>query len=356
MFRTLRTAAVVALAAVLMGLAPAAAADTAPDPASGPADVAIPYDDAASIEPQAPWRIADCAAVSAESPLVRACDAESIELRADGYDPEAGVTRLPVRLVAGDRTLEVSYRVTLEAPAAPSVTSPGERAVASGAILRVPLSDFAPACIACAAGGGTRVVDVDPVEAGTAWTTPTHVVFRAAAGYRGAADVHVEVVDDHGSAARTGIPVSVYPARAEAELIALDVTVPLSAEGGAEIDLRTLVASRSGDEVVVVGCGAPLHGAVACDRDGVARYRGTGAEDQFSFHVAAGGEQAWGSVTLVPGGTAEGPVPTAPSAAAVDGAAVAMGIVPPIPPEGGSAADDGMFRALSAVLDRVGAQ
>lgn len=347
--------AVVAAVLLVLGVAAAGHAAVPADeqPVAGPADVSIPYEDTASIEPQPPWRIVDCAAVRAASELVRSCDGELIVLGADGYDPDAGVTALPVTLTTGTRTMTVAYRVTREAPPAPATRAPSERFVAAGALLRVPLTDFALACTVCGDGGSARVWAVDPVEAGTAWTTATHVVFHASRHYRGKADIHVAIADDFGTVSATGVPAFVYPGDERVALTALDVRVPLDEDGGAEIDLTGLTMLRGDGEVLVVGCGASAHGAVACDATGRAVYRGSGRADQFSFRVAAGGEQAWGSVTLVETGEDAGLVPTAPPAGDEP---VPMAIIPPLPPEGGGAGASGLFPPFTALLDRVGAK
>lgn len=328
-------------------------ASSAADAASaGPSDIAIPYADTASIEPQAPWRIADCDAVRALSPLVRECDAETILLGAESYDAEAGVTVLPVSLTTGPRTMTVQYRVSMEPPPAPAATPVTGRAVAAGALLRIPLSDFAVDCTVCVDGGSTAVAEIDPVEAGSAWTTPTHVVFRASREFRGSADIHLIVADDYGTETRSGATVSVYPG--VDELVALDVAVEISAEGRADIDLSALAGTTSNSEITVVGCGAAVHGSVVC-LDGVAQYTGPvdAGADQFGFHVIAGGEQAYGSVVIVAEGEPTGVV----SVTRVDGdEPVPMLVRPPTPPESGGRATQGLFRPISAVLDRVGAR
>ncbi|KZE91404.1 hypothetical protein [Microbacterium sp. TNHR37B] len=329
-------------------------AEDAPTP-SGPADVAIPYGDTASIEPQYPWRVASCADVRAVSDLVVSCDAESIVLSAETYDPDAGTTVIPVTLSgtgpsASGRKMTVRYRVTLEPPPAPAARPIPERAVAAGALLRVPFSEFSLACTLCGNGGGTRVLGVEPAEAGSAWTTPTHVVFRASRDYRGDAEIRVGVSDDVGSETQTGIVAFVYPARDQ--VWAGDVFVAVDAKGRAEIDLAALAGSAAGADVDVVGCGAAVHGTVTC-ADGTARYAGKTLPDQFAFRVLAGADQAWGSVTLVPEGEAVGPVPMAPSP---ERTTVPMRIIPPAPPTEKSGADGGLFVPFTELLDRVGAR
>lgn len=336
----------ISVAALLLGTT------IADQPAAGPSTVTIPYGEAASIEPQAPWRVVDCAAVRAASEWVRACDSESIGLQADAYDPDADRMVVPVTLTTGARTMTVQYRVVLEAPPAPSAIPPSERMIAAGALLRVPLSDFSISCVTCAEGGGTRVLAIDPAEAGDAWTTATHVVFRAANDFQGAADVHIAVSDDFGAVAQTGVPVFVYRGDESTGLTALDVYVPVDEAGGASIDLNALVAAREDSSVHIVGCGPSVHGAAVCDAMGTAAYRGSMAPDQFSFHVVAGGEQAWGSVTLVPPGQPSGPVPSSPTPGDEP---VPMAIIPPQPPVADATAGGGMLLPFIALLNRVGA-
>ncbi|MRG61349.1 hypothetical protein GE115_15945 [Agromyces sp. CFH 90414] len=354
--------AVVPVAALLLAAAaPASGADQpAPEPGSSSAAVIeIPYLEPATIEPAPPWRIADCAGPRAASPLVTACDETRIELAAPDFDPEAGETVLPVVLTDGTVSMTVGYRVSLAAPPAPEVApSANVRPVASGSLLRVPFSDLGASCTRCGDGAGLVAVGVEPTAAGSVWATPTHLVFRAASSFDGAAEVGFRVVDEFGTATSGKLPVGVY--RAGVPLIALDVYAALDASGAAEIDLLALVTSIAGDDVVLVGCGATLHGAVACGADGTARYAGPGSIDQFGFQVAAGGEQAAGSVTLVPAGSelpGSGPVPAAPhppSDADDDGDddPVTTLFVPRAPTE--QVATGGPFDAFIATLDRTG--
>lgn len=348
-FAALWAAVVVVLVSSGAALA-ATPTDTADASPAGPADVAIPFGDTASIEPQQPWRVASCADVRAASELVASCNAESIVLATEQYDPDAGLAVLPVELRAAGRTMTVQYRISLEAPPAPSARAVSGRAVAAGALLRVPFSEFSLTCTVCDEGGGTRVVEVDPAEAGSAWTTSTHVVFRASRDYRGEADIHVAFGDDYGTEGRTGVNAFVYPARDE--VMALDVAVPVDGDGRAQVDLGALSASASGAEVTVVGCGAATHGSVTCD-DGVATYAGGQVPDQFAFRVYSGADQAWGSVTLLPADGVAGPVATTRPAGDTP---VAMTVVPPVPPEGGGESAGGLFAPFSEMLDRVGAR
>ncbi|UOE42653.1 hypothetical protein [Agromyces larvae] len=354
----------------------------APAPAA-PTTIAIPYLGTEQITPAAPWRIADCAAVTGASPLVVGCTEEAIDLAAPEYDPDAGLTRLQVPFTNGEVGMTVEYLVSLAKPDAP-VLRPSQAAqpVAAGSLLRVPISDLGLTCTACAEGGAIEAVGVDPAAAGSAWATPTHLVFRAAAGYAGPVEVQVRVADDYGTwSVEASVYAGVYRPSGP-PVVAVDVFAPLEG-GAATVDLGDLVASVAGDELVLVGCGGGMHGQVACSADGVATYSGSGAIDQFSFRFAAGGEQAGGSVTLVPadaGLPTSGPVPMAPvvdDGAASDGAAdgdgdadaeaseaegaadaaagVALAVIPaePVDHDGSTA---GVFTPLVATLDRVGAR
>ncbi|GAA1516287.1 hypothetical protein [Agromyces terreus] len=356
---------VVALFLVL-GTAASAGAASGDAPADGEAaaaestnaaEIEIPYRETAEIQPPLPWRISDCAGPRSTSALVVECDSEHITLSAPDYDPEAGTTVLPVALTDGSVSMTVAYRVSLAAPPAPEPSpSASVRPVASGSLLLVPFSDLGATCTRCGGGAGLVAVGVEPAEAGTAWATATHLVFRASASFTGAAEVGFGIADEFGTTGQGVVRVGVY--RADSPLFALAFAVPLDGSGDAEIDLAALVTAIAGDDVVFVSCGAAIHGAAACDADGAARYTGTGEADQFGFQVAASGEQAHGSVTLVPAGTelpegtafpSSGPVPAAPTDA--DDEPVTTLFIPPVPAE--QPAVGGPFDAFIAVLDRT---
>lgn len=321
------------------------------EPASA-AEIEIPYLETAEIQPSAPWRIAECDGPRKATPLVVACDAERIQLSAPAFDPDAGVTVLPVVLTDGTVSMTVAYRVTAAPPPAPEVApSTNVRPVASASLLRIPVSDLGVTCTRCGEGAGLVAVGVEPSSAGTVWATPTHLVFRASSTFTGPAELGFAVVDEFGTTTEGKLPVSVYPAAAP--LVALDVFVPLDESDSAEVDLAALVTSIAGDDVVFVGCGAAMHGSVACDADGAARYAGSGRVDQFGFQVAAGGEHASGSVTIVPADAdlpTAGPVPTAPTGVDADEPVTTL-FTPPAPTE--DAAAGSPFDAFIAVLDRT---
>lgn len=337
----------------------AAAAESAPSP-SGPTDIAVPYLGTASIEPAEGWQIVDCQGPAAASPLVAACDAEHIELAATTFDPDAGAIVIPVSLSNGRTSLAFDYTVTMDPPEAPSVASNRSAApAAAGSVVMVPISDLGVECAVCTNGGALEVVGVRPAGAGTASATSTHAVFRPSAGFEGEAELVVRFVDDFGT--RSGEEshlVPVYRPGSHA-LVALSVFAPLAPSGVTSLDLRSLAFSTGGSEVRFVGCGAAVHGTVVCGPDGTAEYAPAGgaAIDQFSFRVAAAdGEQATGSVTLV---ADDGTRPAGGLVAAAtgdDGEPVPSVIVPAVPVENTSDEREGVFAALIATLNRVGAR
>jgi hypothetical protein len=287
---------------------------------------------------------------------VTACEEQRIELAAPAYDPDAGVTVVPVQLTNGAVSMTVQYRVRLAPPEAPAAhPSPSARPVASGSLLRVPISDLGLDCVVCAEGGTLEALRVEPATAGSAWATPTHLVLRTSEQYRGPVELRFRYADDFGSwSAEGAVAVSVYEA-GDAPLVALDVFAPLAEDGTATIDLAALITAIAGDDVILVGCGGAMHGRVSCGMQ--AQYAGqAGAVDQFGFQVAAGGEQASGSVTLVPAGSdlpTDGLVPIAPLERDEP---VHTLFTPPAPVEHENPAGDGIFSPLVSILDRVGAQ
>lgn len=370
MARLVRRAATAALAvlALLTGavLAPSAAlAESAPQPPS-PADVEIPYLGDASIEPAPPWRIADCAAVQAASPLVTGCDATRATLAAPEYDPDAGTVVIPVVLTNDAVSTTVGYRVRLVGPDTPTAR-PAAPAwpVAAGTLLRVPVSELGLECVVCGEGGRLEALGVEPAAAGSVWATATHLVFRSSAAYSGPAEIGFRFADDYGTwSAGATVHAAVY--RAAEPLVTMDLVAPVAADGTAIVELSELVTSIGGGDVVLVGCGAAMHGRVACDAELAAYSAQPGLVDQFSVQFAADGEQATASVTLVPEGfeRAEGaaaagtaqtrvaPAAPAPPAEQEDG--VATWFVPPVPVDHHEAS--GIFSPLVATLDRVGAR
>lgn len=348
----------------------AAAAVESPAPAPGPsspADVEIPYLGDAAIEPSPPWQIADCGPAFAAGPIVTACDPSRISVAAPEYDPEAGTTVIRVPLSNGVVSTTVGYRIRLAGPETPTAR-PAElaRPVAAGSLLRVPVSELGLECAVCGDGGRLEALEVEPAIAGSVWATPTHLVFWAASGYTGPAEVGYRFADDYGSwSAGAKLDAAVYRS-AGPPLVTLDLIATTAADGTAIVDLASLAASiptaggdgtdaeAASEELVLVGCGAALHGRVACDADTAAYAGPPGTTDQFAVQFAAGGEQATASVTLVPEGSelAEpGPASTAPGDQR-DGVPVI--VMPRAPVEHHDTA--GVFTPLIATLDRVGAR
>jgi len=355
------------LLAVLGSLAlatPAGAAGAAPAGA-GSGDVAIPYLGSTTIDVAAPWRITDCGVPSQASPLVVGCDERSVSLAAPEYDPDASTVVVPVPLTDGRITTVAEYRVSLEPPETPNV-DPGRtvRPTAAGTVLRLPISELGVECAVCDAGGRLRAVAVHPAQAGSLWATPTHLVFRAAEGYTGPAELVYRFADDYGAWSPEGVlQASVLRPRG-APLVTTDVVVALD-EGGAALSLDRLAFVLGDDELVLVGCGTAIRGQLRCEADGTITYQGDGAADQFAVQLAsAGGDQALASVTLVPAEATTGTDAeaatlrpgTAPIAKPEQGKqGVASAIVPRRPVEDHTGAS-GLLAPLLATLDRVGAR
>ncbi|MFD6053893.1 hypothetical protein [Agromyces sp. NPDC060279] len=364
--RRLGAAALSMLLAVLAALAAAppagAAGDAPPGPGSG--DVAIPYRGSTTIDIAAPWRITDCRVPAQATPLVVGCDERSISLAAPDYDPDAAAVAVPVPLTDGRITTVAEYRVSLEAPETPSAEpARALRPTAAGALLRLPISELGVECAVCGAGGRLRAVAVHPAQAGSLWATPTHLVFRAAQGYTGPAELVYRFADDYGAWSPEGVIQASVLRPGAAPLVTSDLVVELD-EGAAELSLEQLGFVLGDDELVLVGCGTAIRGQLRCDADGAIEYRGDGAADQFAVQLATtGGEQALASVTLVPAGddgadaaSASLRPGTAPIAKPKQGKrGVASAIVPRVPVEDHQGAG-GLLAPLLAALDRVGAR
>ena len=334
---------------------PADAAEAPPD--ADPARVAIPYLGSAAIDIAAPWFITDCAAPLAASPLVVACEANSISLAAPEYDPDAGAVALRLSLSDGRISTTTVYQVVLEPPEVPTAMPSAElRPVPAGSLLRIPISEIGLECQVCnATGGRLRAVDVQPESAGSLWATPTHLVFRAAADARGPVELVFRFADDFGSwSGDAKLAASVLPP-ADRPLATADVVVEL-AEGAASVDLNELAFPLGGGELIVVGCGDPVRGQVRCAADGTAEYHGDGGVDQFSFQVATTeGGRGFGSVTVVPAASTEpaaGTAPIAPPKQSKNGVPVS---VPPAVPVEDDGSGGGLLGPLLSIFDRVGA-
>ena len=357
------TAAVGILALSLCTLAVSAsagAAEAPAPPASSPTSVSVPHLGTATIEPAEGWRITDCAAPAAASALVTACDEGRVELSSTGYDPGAVPVTVPVPMSNGRTSMTFEYRVTLAAPEAPTLTShraPGP--VAAGSVLLVPISDLGVECTVCAAGGTLAAVAVQPAEAGSLAVTPTHLVFRPALDFTGDAELVARFADDFGTWSDDAkFVVPVYAPGPDA-LIAQSVFVARGADGAVSVDLAALAFASGGGEVRLAGCGAAIHGSVACAADGTARYASSSvvAVDQFSFHVvSADGEQASGSVTVVGEASDLPQMGPAPAQGSRDDDGVSTPIVPRLPVDDQLTSRGGVFAPLIGTLDRVGAR
>ncbi|MGH3705736.1 MAG: Ig-like domain-containing protein [Agromyces sp.] len=320
------------------------------------ASVAVPYLGSTSIEPAPGWQITDCAAPLAATPLATACEPMKLTLTATAFDPEAAAVVVPVPQSNGATSVVFHYTVTLAPPEAPTVT-PGRTGfpVAAGSTVLLPLSDLGIECVVCSDGGSVDVVGVEPRSAGTAAATGTHVVFRPSAAFTGDAGITLRFADDFGAwSASTEVEVPVY--RPATMLVA---TSAYLANDGTEqaIDLGELVFGPEAGDIHFIGCGAALHGTVACRPDGTASYVPSDASvDQFSYHVASSnGEQATGSVTLVGPGASLPDSGLVPASARRDGDdGVASMIVPRVPSETEASGRAGIFSPLIETLDRAG--
>ncbi|WP_324013205.1 hypothetical protein [Microbacterium sp. JZ37] len=290
-----RSLAVLALAAASAAslVAPAAAY-------SGPNAIAIPYLDEKAVNTPEGWTVTDCAPVLAASDLVVACAADGFLLRAEEYDPDYGSDIVPVPMTNGRTTTIMEYVVSLEAPEAPSVPSAAyPHPVAAGGTLLLPVSDLGATCLVCGGGGRLEVFSVSPSDVAEVTATETHLVIRPKASFDGPLEVTVRMADQYGTWSEPAtISVPVY--RAERPPVAQSVHAPLTPGEVSEFDLAGLVATEPGARLSLVSCGDAVHGTVVCGADGIARYlpRDGARADQFSFHVAQGGAQATGSVTL----------------------------------------------------------
>lgn len=404
-----RVALLVVVSALALGGAVTAtgAADAAGY--TGPNAVAVPYTGEKIVKPADGWRLTDCPAVVAGgAPLVIACDpGEGFTVVSPGYDPEFGSIIVPVALSNGRSSTTIDYVLSLEPPEVPEILVKAYAFPApSGGTLLIPISDLGVECTACAKGGGLEVTSFAPVGAATILPTETHLVIRPKASFEGPLEVTVRFGDMYGGWSQpTMITVPVSKQGDDAPL-AQHVQRPLPADGG-QIELAELIHVPAGaaDAEQHILCGGAIHGTVVCDASGAATYRPfeKALVDQFSFHVARGGDVVTGSVTLVADGADVGlPEPLAPAEprtepsraptpqpepeqteqpqdgsaeadAGSDGSGseeesdeeqepqeyvllrVPTPLVPPAPPED-SGARAGIFTPLVDLLDRVGAR
>ena len=362
--RPARAAAVVLLASVVLmplGFGSALAAtdegEEEKKPAVNPVEVAIPYQAEFEATMVGGWSVANCAALSAPAPEIGfACAADKMTFTAEEYDPKFEEIVFPVQLRNGGQRLVVNYRVSMAPPVAPVVPElVYPYPFPSGSRILLPLSDLNLACEGCALDGPKlQVLKLLPADAAEAWATRTHIEIATKPGYTGSIALAVRATDPFKQKSEVvPVTVNVYAA-GESTLTALHVVVH-SDELIDPIDLADLVTDSAGEPVTFLDCGLAVIGTVICDRDGLATYtpaaESTGA-DQFSFHVlSAAGEQATGSVTLIPGDDeADWPEGILPSEAAGKKATII-----PVRPvvEDDDAVAAGIFAPLKTVLDRV---
>ncbi|WP_345751890.1 hypothetical protein [Microbacterium rhizophilus] len=374
---------------------------------AGPNAIAVPYTGEKVVKPAEGWSLRDCPAVlAAGAPLVAACDpAEGFTVVSPGYDPEFEDVVVPVAMSNGRSSTTIDYVLGLEPPAAPELpTATYPFPAPAGGVLLIPISDLGVQCTACADGGGLEVTSFAPEGVATVLPTETHLVVRPKPSFEGPLEITIRFGDGYdGWSQPTALTVPVSRQGGDAPL-AQHVQRPLPAKGG-EIDLRELIHVPAGaaEAESHVLCGGAIHGTVVCDAAGVATYRPfeRAAVDQFSFHVARGGDLVTGSVTLVADGadvhlpapglapaeprTTPRPAPSpdpdareseepadASASAGPDGSGegepeeeeqpqeyvllrVATAIAPPAPPED-RGAQTGVFAPLVELLDRVGAR
>lgn len=326
-------------------------------PPVNPVEIAIPYEAEFEAAMVGGWSVADCAALDAPAPGIGfTCAVDKMTFTADEYDPKFEEVVFPVQLRNGGQRLTVNYRVSMAPPippVLPELVYPYP--FPSGSRILLPLSDLNLACEGCAVDGPKlQVLELLPADAAEAWATRTHIEIATKPGYTGTIALAVRATDPFKQKSEiVPLTVNVYAA-GETTLTALHVVVH-SDELSEPIDLAGLVTDSGGEPVTFLDCGLAVIGTVVCDRDGLATYtpaaESTGV-DQFSFHVlSAAGEQATGSVTLIPGdGEADWPEGILPSEAAGKKATI-VPVRPVVEDEDAVAA--GLFAPLKTVLDRV---
>lgn len=236
-----------------------------------------------------------------------------------------------------------------------SVTAPRAvvRPVRAGAVSLIAVSDLHPACARCAGGIGFADVTLTPPEAGQTWANRFGLVVRAASTYVGDARLGVRLVDATGTGGES-VTLRLAVVRSDPHsLAARSVIVILDAVHAGRLDLAALGYGAT-ERPTVLDCGQTLHGTVRCTANGMARYRGSGEPDQFTYRLMAGGEQATATVTLVPPQVAVsgGPTPAAPE---IPGGTVVRTIFAPPPPDlAGAPSADSAVRAFWDTLAQRG--
>jgi hypothetical protein len=346
---------VLLLGTLLLSAGPVHAAATDEEqPAANPVDIAVPYLDEVEVGTAEGWAISDCAAVTVPEPLTVACEPGSFTIATETYDRDFGTVEVPVPIASGDLAMTVVYRVSMAPPTPPTVSlTDDDRPIPAGSRALIPYSDLGIECEGCTDGGpSVRVGAVSPRGAGTASVTPTHLVFAPRPSFVGKAKLRLTLTDDTGQAGeRSELTVHVSPAGATT-LVALHTAVELAASGPTTVGLAALSQSSGKTPPRLLSCGEAVHGTVTCAADGTATYTPVGAPqlDQFSFRTLSDeGEQATGSITLVPAGT--GTVPL--GLIQTTGGSTADSVLAPPPTEDDedAATAAGVFRPLLDILN-----
>ena len=347
----------IAIAVALGGVTGhAAGGDDEEAPAANPVDVAIPFHAVHEVPMGEGWLVEDCASLTAPAGIIFTCEPDGMTFAAAEYDPGFAKTAFPVALVNGNQRLVVTYTVSQAPPAAPLIAEALDYPYPfpAGSRVLLPYSDLAIGCEGCAGTGPTvTVLGVEPAAAGSARATSTHLELMPTPGYVGPATVGFTLEDSFGQESAVGsVAVSFYAAGA-APLTALHAVMEVD-DGSLEIDLGSLVSTADGGEYQIIGSGPPVLGTLDRNDDGTLHYlppADWAGVDQFAFHVlAANGEQATGSVTLVDPLHARDLAPGLLISMPVDGDAT---IVPTAPVTDDDAQSPGLFASLQQVLDRL---
>lgn len=269
---------------------------------SDPVRIAVPYVGKAEVSLGDGWAIADCGRVNVPTGVGAACTSDSLSLTSKGYRPDFGTVTMTVPERNGSLDLDVTYLVSLAPPTPPTLAAQTyDFPFEEGTTASIPYSDLGVRCDGCAAGPRVQVLSAKPTGV-VATVSATGLLVRAPASWTGTASVRLRVTDDQGQRGSATVR-AVFVAAGTSDLLAQDTVRRLGEDGTLRIDLAALATARHG-RVLFSGCGSAVSGTVVCTDEGVATYRPDGGmtrADQFAFHVrTAGGDQATGSVTVLP--------------------------------------------------------
>ncbi|MFJ4295842.1 Ig-like domain-containing protein [Curtobacterium sp. NPDC089689] len=270
--------------------------------ADDPVRIAVPYVGKAEVSLGDGWSVSDCGRVNVPTGLTAACSSDSLSLTSKGFRADFGTVTMTVPERNGAIDLDVTYLVSLEPPTAPTLAKQTyDHPFEQGTTATVPYSDLGIRCDGCAAGPAMQVVSAEPAGV-VATVTSTGLVVRPPAEWTGTASVRLRATDDQGGSGSATVRL-VFVEAGRSDLAAQDTVRRLGADGTLRIDLSSLASARKG-RVLFSDCGSAVTGTVVCSDRGVATYRPSGTmtrADQFSFHVrTASGDQATGSVTVLP--------------------------------------------------------